>query len=104
MSTKIESAIGKLVNLDLQAKRESERNIIQDGKSIKRIEKDVLEKAIKRAEICKLCKHNELEPLESERYIDLDIPELSNRMCGKCYCPISKKISQNKSKCKLWKD
>ena len=78
MSNKIESAIGKLVNLDLAAKRESEFNIKNPRKEIELLAK-------KRAKICKLCEFNEVDPLESERVIDENIPHLSNKMCGKCF-------------------
>lgn len=96
MSNKIQSAIGKVLNIDLKAKIESEKNIKNPKKEIELLAKI-------RSEICKLCKFNELEPIESERVIDDKIPEISNRMCGKCFCPLPKLLRQNKKKCKLKK-
>jgi hypothetical protein len=98
MIKKAKSYLGKAINIDLEAMRESEFNISFPNQKTESIAK-------KRADICKGCKHNELEPIDSERVIDELIPELSNRMCGKCFCPLPKLLRQNKKKCKAkkWK-
>lgn len=94
--TKLESAIGKVSNIDFSAKKEAEKNIKKPTKLIEKI-------ALERSKICLSCKYIELEPIESERVIDSSIPELSNMMCGKCYCPLPKLLRQNKKKCKAKK-
>jgi len=90
MSTidKINSYIGKVKNIDFQAKKESELNIAFPNQKTESLAK-------KRAKICSGCSENELEPIESERVIDELIPELSSRMCGECFCPLPKLLRQN---------
>lgn len=93
---KTESYLGKLKHLDLKAKKESENNIKNPNK-----ETELL--ALERFNVCKKCTHNELEPIENERVKDKFIPELSDRMCGVCFCPLPKLLRQNKKKCELKK-
>lgn len=96
INKKIESGIGKVLNLDLEAKKESENNIKNRKENIEKL-------AFERSKICATCEHNEIEPIKSERVIDEVLPDLSNRMCGKCFCPLPKLLRQNKKKCKLKK-
>ena len=34
---------------------------------------------------------------------DKSFPEISKKLCSKCFCVLSYKLRQNKSKCKNWK-
>ena len=58
--------------------------------------------AQKRAIECLGCEYIELEPVEFMRVIDHKIPEVSEMMCGDCFCSIPLKIRQDKILCKKW--
>ena len=93
---KIESYAGKAINVDFEAKEEGDLNLLFPNPEMEK-------KAKERSLICKGCKYNELEPIESERVIDSLLPELSNRMCGKCFCPLPTLLRQDIKKCKAKK-
>ena len=65
---------------------------------------EVDELASKRKEKCVSCELFEDEVLESCMITDVKIPELSNKMCGDCFCILSYKLRQSISKCKLWQE
>lgn len=58
--------------------------------------------AIERKNICLGCEFFENEPLESCQIKDKNIPELTNKMCGDCFCILSYKLRQSKTKCIKW--
>lgn len=58
--------------------------------------------AIKRATVCLGCEFYEDEPLESFKITGEKIPELSGKMCGDCFCILSYKLRQSKTKCDKW--
>lgn len=93
---KARSLVGKIKHIDFEAKKQSEINMLNPTEETERVAKE-------RAIICISCKHIEDEPIESERVIDEKIPELSNKMCGKCFCPNPKLVRQNIKICKHWK-
>jgi hypothetical protein len=58
--------------------------------------------ASERKEICLTCDYYEEEPIESCQVTDKNIPELTNKMCGDCFCILSYKLRQSKIKCSKW--
>ena len=60
--------------------------------------------ASERKEICLTCNDYEDEPIESCRVTDKNIPELTNKMCGECFCTLSYKLRQSITKCDKWLD
>jgi len=66
--------------------------------------KDVELLAIERKNICSGCEFYEDEPIEAFQVHDKNIPELSNKMCGDCFCILSYKLRQSKIKCGKWQE
>lgn len=98
--SKLKSAIGKaktLSNVGLEPFEIGKNNF--DNPS-----KEVEELAIKRAAICVGCPLMKIEPIESFRVKDERIPELSNMMCGDCFCELPLKTRQSISICDAWKN
>ena len=60
--------------------------------------------ANKRKIKCVSCELFEDEVLESCMIIDIRIPELSNKMCGDCFCILPYKIRQSIKKCDKWNE
>lgn len=60
--------------------------------------------ASERKEICLSCNDYEDEPIESCQVTDKNIPELTNKMCGDCFCILSYKLRQSIIKCKKWQE
>lgn len=58
--------------------------------------------AIERKDICLTCSNYEDEPIESCQVTDNGIPELTNKMCGDCFCILSYKLRQSIDKCDKW--
>lgn len=58
--------------------------------------------ANERKNTCLSCEHFEDEPIEAFQIKDKNIPELSNKMCGDCFCILSYKLRQSKTKCDKW--
>lgn len=58
--------------------------------------------ASERKEKCLTCNDFEDEPIESLRVKDENIPELSNKMCGDCFCVLPYKLRQSIVKCPKW--
>lgn len=98
--SKIKSAIGKaktLSNVGLEPFEIGKQNFDNPIKEVEDL-------AIKRAAICTGCPLMKIEPIESFRVIDKRIPELSNMMCGECYCELSLKTRQSITICDNWKN
>jgi len=54
---------------------------------------------------CKSCEFNVIDPVESMREEDDQVPEASGRMCSHCGgCVLSYKLRQNVKPCEYWKD
>lgn len=60
--------------------------------------------AIERKETCISCEMYEDECIESFQVEDKNIPELSNKMCGDCFCILAYKLRQSIKKCNKWKE
>lgn len=60
--------------------------------------------ARERSKECSKCKYFVDEPIEFMRVTDNRIPELTNKMCGECFCTLSYKIRQSSIKCKRWQE
>lgn len=59
--------------------------------------------APERLERVKKCEHLIDAPISQLRVKDR-YPEISGKICGKCYCPMPAKIRQDLDKCECWKD
>lgn len=57
-----------------------------------------------RLKVCKKCPSFTDEPIDFFRVSDNRIPQLSNKMCGECFCTLSYKLRQSSIKCKLWQE
>ena len=98
--SKIKSAIGKaktLSNVGLEPFEVGKYNFENPTKESEEL-------AIKRAVICIGCDLMKIEPIESFRIEDTRIPELSNMMCGDCFCELSLKTRQSITICDNWKN
>lgn len=84
----------KLQNLSLQGLAEGLKN---------KITGDMEETAKQRAEICRLCPHNVVEPIEELRVKDNKIPSITNKMCDLCGCALPYLLRQTKKACKAGK-
>lgn len=60
--------------------------------------------ASERKDICLKCPLYEDEHYEACQVTDKNIPELTNKMCGKCFCILAYKLRQSIEKCELWKE
>lgn len=58
--------------------------------------------AKERAEVCFDCEHFKDEPIEWLKVTDKNIPELSGKFCGDCFCVLSYKTRFLKEKCDKW--
>jgi hypothetical protein len=65
--------------------------------------KEVEDLARERLETCKGCPFFVDEPISFLSVTDINIPELSGKICDECGCTASYKLRQSKSKCKYWK-
>ena len=97
---KIKSAIGKAKTISKTGLEPFEIGKQNFDNPIKEIE----ELAIKRAAICMGCPLMKIEPIESFRIEDTRIPELSNMMCGDCFCELPLKTRQSIKVCDNWKN
>lgn len=61
-----------------------------------------IELAKKRAAVCVACPSITNEPNEIFWKNDKEIPSLSKKMCGDCFCVLSIKTRQSKDICKKW--
>lgn len=66
------------------------------------IDKEIESLAKERMKTCLGCPHFETEPVDFLRVEDQRIPELSNKMCGDCFCALSYKTRQSKTICTKW--
>lgn len=70
--------------------------------NFKNEKKDVEALAKERLKTCLACPYFKTEPVEFFRVKDKRIPELSDKMCGECFCTLSYKLRQSIIKCKRW--
>jgi len=97
-SKKIQSAKGKSLTL-----LEQGADPFFEGKfNFENTNIDVDLLAEERKNICLKCEFYEDEPIEAFHVQDKNIPELSNKMCGECFCILSYKLRQSKTKCNKW--
>lgn len=91
---KLTSVAKKAININLKAYNEGKRNF-KAGL--------MQEEAEARSKICLSCDMIEDEPIEDLQVKDFSIPDISDKMCGKCGCEIALKIRQNIQTCPLKK-
>ena len=97
---KIDSAKGKAITLSKNG-----LNSFYEGKhNFENTNLDIELLAEERKATCVSCEFYEDEPIIYLQVIDTNIPELSKKMCGDCYCILSYKLRQSKEKCIKWRE
>lgn len=94
---KLESLYKKARNIDLEAYEAGKKNYTEPKLCIE-------QKARQRAQQCKQCEHNIIEPIERFKIKD-SIKAISERSCSACGCLLPYLLRQNLKQCKLkkWK-
>lgn len=75
-------------------------NIVEGWKRY--FEGDATDEELKRAEICKDCKHATVGTYE-KLMKDFELKEIEGLKCGKCECPLSTKIRSKNESCPIGK-
>lgn len=97
---KSKSAIGKantLLDVGLEPYSIGKKNFENPNEEVESL-------ALKRKEKCVSCELFEDEVLESCLITDVRIPQLSNKMCGECFCVLAYKLRQSVVKCEKWNE
>jgi hypothetical protein len=72
-------------------------NFKNENKAVEVLTKERLKECLK-------CPNFIDEPIDFLKVKDKRIPELTDKMCGDCFCTLSYKLRQSTIKCKLWQE
>lgn len=73
------------------------KNFNNEDESVESLAKERLKECLK-------CPYFKTEPIDFMKVTDTRIPELTDKICGECFCTLSYKIRQSSIKCKRWQE
>lgn len=89
--------IQSIVKHGIDPVSEGIHNFKHENKGVEKLAKE-------RLNTCMGCPYFKTEPVEFFRVSDDRIPELTDKMCGECFCTLSYKLRQSTIKCKRWQE
>lgn len=72
-------------------------NFKNENKCVEKLAKE-------RLKTCLKCPYYVNEPIDFLKVKDNRMPELTNKMCGECFCTLSYKLRQSTIKCERWQE
>lgn len=97
--SKLTSLVGKVRTI----KQDGMEPMLQGLKNFQEPTPEIEALAKQRAAVCAGCDFRDDEPIETLQVTDKANPQLSDKMCGDCFCTLPYLVRQNIKPCHKWK-